>query len=1088
MIKLLKLLVLLICALGLLVFGVGIWLKTGAANITITKYVQEYVAREFEYDLEIQGLKFSLPIIISAKNIVITDKEGKFAEIENFHFSIVPSFNMFREVNISNISAGKLEILRIPVITKSELKLADGKPSFDPNVFIRQIKIDQLVLSPGLAPIKQEIFCEIKGGMNWKKNNKVAEFAISSVVKASNEEYLQDMTLDILGNYNTEKNQLNIGSASLESKFINIEANGRVNFDDNKLSGTISYDTNIAQLILRDRLLEGESKISGKLDLSGTLSKLLIESSGEMSLNFLNEDNFHFPNLNWHGNVILEDKTATGEVKIEQGVVTMTGKFDFANNVFALKDFVAKGPEFLKTANITIDTASKLVRGAAKVTAGDIKSISQYLPFISSGSLDLVTTYSSSDNQKQSVSIIGNTKNLQTKYGNAGSVNIAINIPDLFNLILAPSTIDIKSLSYEDFILKEINISALPGNEGDIKINSKIKSRAPRPIDIKISSLLSFQKTGGFVAKIYELVGNVGSVKLEATQPIIVGPIKEGYSLEGKSIRFGDGQIDLSGIILGNSIKAGANLKKINIGSLPFSFPKSYNQSSLTANLTIKGLVNNPVIESSVLIENVSLGKEVNQGVIKLDSTIGDNKANIKVAITHGSDKYFNIDLLLPTICSLSPMKLLICKDQPFVVLISGHKPFNLFGLLPLPPQHKIKGLISGNMKATGTLIAPQLSGKIYLENGIYEYEKYGIRFNKIKSAIIASGNKISMPNVRTEDGLGNRLIASGEVVLTPLYPFKFNFYTDKFNLAGNPYLQGIISGKIDLVGNSEKAKASGNIDIGPFEIKIPEHFQTSIPELNITKVIEEGDHSFFAPSQAYQIMMDILVQTKEQVFVRGWGVNTMLKGKLAIEGFAEEPIIAGKLHSVRGKYREFGKILNVEKGELVFDGKIPPSPYINIVGLTTEAGTEIRLILSGSLFNPDVEIKATPALSDEDALSLLLFGENPRNISAFQALQLADSLRRLSGKGGGFDPLGAGRKILGVDDISVKTESSTSSRTVVGVGKYLTDNVYFEIEEGGETGSKTKIEVELTPKISIENINETSGGSTFGIKWRFDY
>ncbi len=82
------------------------------------------------------------------------------------------------------------------------------------------------------------------------------------------------------------------------------------------------------------------------------------------------------------------------------------------------------------------------------------------------------------------------------------------------------------------------------------------------------------------------------------------------------------------------------------------------------------------------------------------------------------------------------------------------------------------------------------------------------------------------------------------------------------------------------------------------------------------------------------------------------------------------------------------------------------------------------------------------------------------------------------------------GRKILGVDDISVKTESNSSSsnKTVLGIGKYLTDKVYLEIEEGGEAGSKTKIEVELTPKISIETINQSIGGSSFGIKWRFEY
>ena len=221
---------------------------------------------------------------------------------------------------------------------------------------------------------------------------------------------------------------------------------------------------------------------------------------------------------------------------------------------------------------------------------------------------------------------------------------------------------------------------------------------------------------------------------------------------------------------------------------------------------------------------------------------------------------------------------------------------------------------------------------------------------------------------------------------------------------------------------------------------------------------------------------------------MRGRGVNTLLAGNLRISGNASNPNIFGELRSVRGRYQEFGKLLTVKEGILTFNGPISPSPYLNIVGATLVGDTEIRLILGGAIFTPDIRIESTPSLSQQDALSLLLFGKNPDSISPGQAIGLANGMRKLSGNGGGFDPVGLGRKILGVDDISIKEDDNTES-SYVGVGKYLTDKVYLEIEQGNEAfGTKTKIEVELTPKISLEAITGEKGNSSFGINWRVNY
>src|SRR5690606_24736342 len=97
-------------------------------------------------------------------------------------------------------------------------------------------------------------------------------------------------------------------------------------------------------------------------------------------------------------------------------------------------------------------------------------------------------------------------------------------------------------------------------------------------------------------------------------------------------------------------------------------------------------------------------------------------------------------------------------------------------------------------------------------------------------------------------------------------------------------------------------------------------------------------------------------------------------------------------------------------------------------------------------------------------------FGKSMNRITPFQAFQLTQTVQRFSGRGGGgFDPLGQLRAATGLDDIRVDTDESGESS--VGVGKYLTDKVYLEVEKGrGEASGAANIKVEITPAISLES------------------
>lgn len=391
--------------------------------------------------------------------------------------------------------------------------------------------------------------------------------------------------------------------------------------------------------------------------------------------------------------------------------------------------------------------------------------------------------------------------------------------------------------------------------------------------------------------------------------------------------------------------------------------------------------------------------------------------------------------------------------------------------------------ILACDLKLSGTLDNLIWNGGAKFTGDRYEVKQFGFQINNI-TAKATIKDSIMLSELSAKDAFGNIISSKGRVVLSDKFPYNFELNTNQFNPINTPYIFGQVKGKLLFTGDINSAKTEGALVFGPAEIKIPDQFSDDIQELNIY-----DPEKFRNTRTPYPIGLNIDFSTSDKLFIRGYGVDSRLEGKLKVSGDISAPSFYGTLNSVRGRYQEFGKLLTIKKGELLFDGPISPSPFLNIVGVYVNSGNEIRVILSGSIFNPQISIESTPAMSQERALSFLLFGEHPEDISPFQALQLADGARRLSGQGRGIDPLGLGRKMLRVDDISLKTDNDNPENSAIGIGKYLTEKVYVEIERGRQADStKLRVDVQLTPKISLENTTRQEGATSFGVNWRFDY
>jgi autotransporter translocation and assembly factor TamB len=953
-----KILIVLVLLFKIMIIAAAIWLKTDHAKTFLAQTVVDGFKNEFGLVAKIDNINISLPLIADIDSFWVNDQEGEIGSVKNLHINILPSLFSLWEVTFWSVSAEELTLNRVP-----KVEVDKNKPSrfFNPSIIIRKLSFNRVNLAPALTALSQPLSFSMNSHLEYDTSRQGLTFTTNGKLFLE-----KDNSFEILGSYDHNQEQMDIKYSKFSSEIANVTGKLFIDQKHNIIKGEARHQSNFLKQLLNTQIQEyiGESK--GEINITGTAKNPRIIATGSIDLNV--------SPLVYDIGFLLSEGGIEGMIKLDYETMNAAGNIAYKNHKLLLSNFITKGADSEKTANLTLDLNSLILTGNISVIDNNLGEVAKYLPVIHSGAMNMEAVFSSTDNIKQQLSLKGKITSLSTKIFHSNTVNIMLTSLDLWQGKLADLSILVKALNIKDFIFDEVKVDAQLKNE-DINVKGNVLSKQSLPINLSFDSVLK-------------------------------------------------------------------SIYKKNIESLSAPIEFVINR--------IWGEVASAQIKSSSQILLVIGDKTT----FKLD--------NLKI-----DDGLLNIDA---SIDSSSMVVSALLKNVPIKPLLTI-------------PGHKIVGRLDGAIKAEGSINDPHLSGQLHLSNGKYDHKQYGIKLKDISTIIKANGQLISFSEILAKDGFGNSLQGDGKVSLIEQYPFSFNMKSKKFNPINTPYMHGELNGNILIHGDKTEATAKGQLTLGPFEIKIPERFKEKIPELNTKEIVIEEDKF------SYPLHFNIDLVTTDRVFIRGWGVDTRLNGNLKISGDNNSPFVKGMLNTVRGRYQEFGKMLTIKKGELIFDGPLSPSPFLNIIGVYVSGGTEIRLILSGPIVNPNLAIESTPAMSEERALSFLLFGTNTEDISTFQALQLADGIRRLSGHGGGLDPLGFGRKLLRVDDIKFKTDETNPEKTSIGLGKYVTDKIYFEIERGRQADTtKLRIEVQLTPKISIENVTKQEGNTSLGINWRFDY
>lgn len=587
---------------------------------------------------------------------------------------------------------------------------------------------------------------------------------------------------------------------------------------------------------------------------------------------------------------------------------------------------------------------------------------------------------------------------------------------------------------------------------------------------------------------------------LAAPAVITIGP--DAVAIDGLTIEAGQGRATITGS-LGDTLDASLDVTGLPLALVALVEPGLPLSGHLDGKARVGGTIHEP--EGSFEIESDDIRYDYDEETGLPPATLRAvglwSGRRLEIDATAGLSDGAGLELAasLPLRLAAEGSGPVVDSDGEVSAVVSGDLDVSLFDDLLAAAGNRVEGRLAMDLRASGTLVEPIISGTASLTEGRYENAFYGSRLEDIAATLSASGTQLQLTELSAVTPGGGALTGAGSLVLEPDKGFPLRLDANLRN--GAVVDTGLVSATADadlsLSGAlAEKLLLAGEVSIISADFRVPDRMPVSVPELSVEEVnlppdmaAERIERRPAGPAAAVGADLDIVASARQAVFVRGRGLDVELEGDLRIRGTAEAPMIGGDLTLRSGTLDFLGRRLTFQHGSLGFDGSSELDPELDFLASTDVSDASIQVELAGRVSEPVINLTSVPDLPQDEIASRLLFGKDAGNLSAFEAVTLAESVGQLTGlTGGSAGLLGQVRQQTGLDRLEVEVGEESGDTSVSG-GRYVGDGVYVGVEQGlDEQSSRMDVEIEVTPNVKVESDFGADATGRIGVKLEWDY
>jgi translocation and assembly module TamB len=458
----------------------------------------------------------------------------------------------------------------------------------------------------------------------------------------------------------------------------------------------------------------------------------------------------------------------------------------------------------------------------------------------------------------------------------------------------------------------------------------------------------------------------------------------------------------------------------------------------------------------------------------------------------------------------------------------------NIVDLLPIG-EDRLAGHFAVDVSVGGTVASPSASGSLTLRDGRYESAAAGTVLSGMSFDLVGNRDRLVLQSFKAGDGDVGTLAVTGAVNLAAATGPALDFAgkLEGFRVMRRDEGTVVASGQAQLTGTLEAPRLAGDLRVDRAELRVPEQLPQTAQPISVVTIDSATGQTLSSPTAAppppwLALALAVTVELPGKVFVRGRGLDSEWRGRLAVAGTTAAPQLTGRLEVVHGTYDFLGKRGDLTRGTITFLGGRRLDPEIDIEARVTSADIVAIIKISGTASQPKLALSSQPELPQDDILANVLFGTSITQVTPAQGLEIAAAAASLAS--GGPDLLDRIRQGLGLDRLSIGSAqtngslpsitapslgttpglpgsasgagvgtsplpvgalsgSSTVGATTVSAGKYVTSGVYVGVSQGITAGSSTvNVQIDVTRHITIDTTAGEDSGAGVGVTWKLDY
>jgi autotransporter translocation and assembly factor TamB len=583
------------------------------------------------------------------------------------------------------------------------------------------------------------------------------------------------------------------------------------------------------------------------------------------------------------------------------------------------------------------------------------------------------------------------------------------------------------------------------------------------------------------------------------------------------------GKIDVSGIVdYEENMDLSLQVAGLDVAPWAALLTSEPVEGKLSAQTILQGNFERPKIELNGEIERLKF-RGMDLGDLKTDISYRDREVKIRDLAVTDPDWRYTLEGSLPLDLSFTSVEERILEEPQDLNFSAKGKRLELIKLF-IPEIEYLRGDFAGDLEVAGNLLHPRFDGHMTIKEGSLKFVELADPVEDLLVEMRMEDENLILDSISgfVESGRGReggpftqvwRALSPGEKIkgevggygtinLENIKSIEYGLYFSGDRVPID-YEYADISALADLtVEISGKSPPLISSEILFSELFYREPFTSS------------GSGAFGNAGHQEADLWDwnLDVSVANNCWIINDDVNLEFSGDVRVLREGGELRILGDMETIRGKYFLYGTKFKIDKGSFFFDNVERIDPTIDFLVSTRlwEAGSgssgggsllgtgssnEIKLAITGTLSEPEVEPVPGSPYSRDDILELLAFQQGMGSMDSVGVGSLFQE-RVIKNLGGAYSSRFlesiAGRT-LGVETFEIVPTWSEKFRLTdaqITIGKYISDKVYLRYTRrlSQSSGQETGVEYRLNKNLFLEGRKDKAGLYHLGLNLNWEY